>query len=38
MKRALNETKRGKAPGMDGARVKMLKEGGVTILEWLVSV
>ena len=32
VKRALNETKGGKAPGMDGVRV-MLKEGGVTVLE-----
>ena len=38
VKRALNETKGGKAPGMDGVRVEMLKEGGVTVLEWLVSV
>ena len=38
VKRALNETKAGKAPGMDGARVEMLKEGGVTVLEWLVRV
>ena len=36
VKRALNETKGGKAPGMDGVRVDMLKEGGVTVLEWLV--
>ena len=28
MKRALNETKGGKAPGMDGVKVEMLKEGG----------
>ena len=27
MKRALNEMKGGKAPGMDGVRVEMLKEG-----------
>ena len=33
VKRALNEMKGGKAPGMDGVRVEMLKEGGVTILE-----
>ena len=26
----MNETKGGKAPGMDGVRVEMLKEGGVT--------
>ena len=38
VKRALNERKGGKAPGMDGVRVEMLKEGGVTVLEWLVSV
>ena len=38
MKRALNETKGIKAPGMDGVRVEMLKEGDVTVLEWLVSV
>ena len=37
VKRVLNETKEGKAPGMDGVRV-MLKEGGVTALEWLVRV
>ena len=36
--RALNEMKGGKAPGMDGVRVEMLKEGGVTVLEWLVRV
>ena len=38
MKRALNEMKGGKAPGMDGMRVEMLKERGVTVLEWLVRV
>ena len=38
VKRALNETKGGKATGLDGVRVEMLKEGGVTVLEWLVSV
>ena len=38
VKRASNETKGGKAPGMDGVRVEMLKEGGVTVLEWLVRV
>ena len=38
VKRAWNETKGGKAPGMDGVRVEMLKEGGVTVLEWLVRV
>ena len=38
VKRALNETKGGKAPGMNGVRAEMLKEGGVTALECLVSV
>ena len=38
VKRELNETKEGKAPGMDGVRVKMLKGGGVTVLEWLVRL
>ena len=33
VKRALNETKGGKAPGMDGVRVEILKEGVVTLLE-----
>ena len=38
VKRALNEMKGGKAPEMDGVRVEMLKEGVVTVLEWLVTV
>ena len=38
VERALNETNGGKAPEMDGVRVDMLKEGGVTVLEWLVGV
>ena len=38
VKRALNETKGSKAPGLDGVRVEMLKEGEVTVLEWLVRV
>ena len=32
VERALNEVKVAKAPGMDGVRVEMLKEGGVTAL------
>ena len=36
--RALNEMKGGKAHGLDGVRVEMLKEGDVTVLEWLVRV
>ena len=31
VKRALNEMKGSKAPGMDGVRVEMLKEGCVTV-------
>ena len=38
VKRALNETIGGKAPGMDGVRVEILKEWGATVLEWLVRV
>ena len=32
VKRALNEMKGGKAPGMECVRVEMLKEGGVIVL------
>ena len=38
VERALKETKVGKAPGVDGVRAEMLKEGGVTVVEWLVRV
>ena len=38
VERAMNETKGGKAPGMDGVKVEMLTEGGVTVLEWLVRL
>ena len=31
-------TKAGKAPGVDGVRAKMLKEGGVNAVEWLVRI
>ena len=35
VKRALNETEGGKAPGMDGVRVEMLKDwGGGGLLYW----
>ena len=37
VKRALHDTKGGKASGLGDVRV-MLKEGGVAVLEWLVSV
>ena len=38
VERALKETKTGKAPGVDGISAEMLKEGGVTVVEWLVRV
>ena len=38
VERALKETKVGKAPGVDGVRAEMLKEGGVNVVEWLVRV
>ena len=38
VKRALKETKASKAPGVDGVRAEMLKEGGGTVLEWLVRL
>ena len=37
VKRALNEMKKGKAPGMDGVGAMLIEEG-VTTLEWLVRV
>ena len=33
VKRPLNEMKGGKAPGMDGVRAEMLKEGGCDCIE-----
>ena len=38
VERALEETKVGKAAGMDGVRAEMLKKGGVTVIEWLVRL
>ena len=38
VERALKETKTGKAPGVDGVTGEMLKEGGVTVVEWLVRL
>ena len=38
VERALKEMKVGKAPGVDGVRAEMLKEGGVTVVEWLLRV
>ena len=38
VERALKETKTGKAPGVDGVHAEMLKEGGLTVVEWLVRL
>ena len=38
VERALKETKSGKAPGVDGVRAEMLKEGGITAVRWLVRL
>ena len=38
VERALQETKEGKAAGMDGVQAEMLKKGGVTVVEWLVRL
>ena len=38
VEKALKETTTGKTPGVDGIHAEMLKEGGVTIAEWLVSL
>ena len=35
---AVNETKAGKAPGMDGCRAEYLKKGGGSMLDWLVRL
>ena len=36
--KALKDTKAGKAPGVDGVRAEMLKEGGATVVDWLVRL
>ena len=38
VERALKDTKAGKAPGVDGVRAEMLKEGGVSAVEWLMRM
>ena len=38
VERALKDTKAGKAPGVDGVRAEMLKEGGETVVKWLVRL
>ena len=38
VRKAVNEMKSGKAPGLDGIPVKCLKEGGMAVLEWLVRL
>ena len=34
----MNETKSGKASGLDGFPVECLKKGGMAVLEWLVRL
>ena len=36
--KAVNETKSGKATGLDGFLVECLKKGGTAVLQWLVRV
>ena len=38
VERALQKTKTGKAPGVDGVHAEMVKEGGLTVVEWLVRL
>ena len=38
VRKALNGTKAGKAPGVDGCRPEFLKKGGVSVIEWLVRL
>ena len=38
VREAVNETKSGKAPGLDGFPVECLKKGGMAVLEWLVRL
>ena len=35
---AVNEMKSGKAPGLDGFPLALLKKGGMAVLEWLVRL
>ena len=35
---ALKKMKGGKAAGMDGIVVEMLKNGGITIIDWLLRI
>ena len=38
VERALKATKAGKAPGVDGVRAEMMKEGGASAVEWMVRM
>ena len=35
---AVKETRKGKAPGLDGCAAECLKSGGVSVMEWLVRL
>ena len=35
---ALKKIKGGKAAGMDGIVLKMLKDGGISIIDWLLRI
>ena len=37
VREAVNETKSGKAPWLDGFQVECLMKGGMAVLEWLVK-
>ena len=38
VEKALRETRVGKAPGMDGVKAEMIKEGGTAVIEWLIRI
>ena len=38
VRKAVNEMRSGKAPGLDGFPVECLKKGGMAVLEWLVRL
>ena len=38
VREAVNQTKSGKVPGLDGFSVECLRKGGMAVLEWLVRL
>ena len=38
VKKAVNEMKEGKAPGLDGCPAECIKKGGVCIIKWVVRL